>query len=116
MAAGGIFSELSDDALETYKNITLSLIANYNGAEYTLFHLYRDIEFTATQKHYPELKYCSSPFDLAFVSGIVDFLKDKKLVDVLENGNKIDIYSITDSGLRKYEKLSRTCKIGVKCV
>ena len=116
MAAGGMFSELSDDALEVYKNIALSLIANPNGAEYDLFSLYNDIKVSVSFKYYPGLSYCKSPFSLGFVSGIVDSLKDKGLVDILENENKVDRYSITDSGLRKYEKLSLTCKIGVRCV
>ena len=106
MAADGIFSKLNDDALETYRNLTLSLIANPNGAIYTLFPLYNDIKFAASQKYYPELKYCSSPFDMAFVSEIVDFLKDKGLVDISENGNKMQRYSITDYGFQMYKKLS----------
>ena len=116
MAAGGMFSELSDDALETYRNITLSLIANFDGAKYDLFSLCNDIKVSVSLKYYPGLSYCRSPFNLGFVSGIVDSLKDKGLVDILENENKVDRYRITDSGLRKYEELSCTCKIGVTCV
>ncbi|MCK4927036.1 MAG: hypothetical protein KAS11_01090 [Candidatus Aenigmarchaeota archaeon] len=116
MAASGMFSELSDDALKVYKNIALSLIANSNGAEYDLFSLYNNIGFATSQKYYPGLSYRKSPFDLGFVSGIVDSLKDKGLVDILENENEVDKYSITDSGLEEYEKLSFTCKIGVRCV
>ncbi len=116
MVAGGIFSELSDDALETYKNITLSLIANSDGAAYTLFSLYNDINVSVSLKYYPGLSYCRSPFDLGFVSGIVDSLKDKELVDILENENKVDRYSITDSGLRMSKKLPQTHKVGVRCV
>ena len=116
MTACGIFSELSDDALETYRNLTLSLIANSNNVEYTLSYLYNDIKFVISQKHYPVLKFCSSPLDMAFVSGIVDSFKDEGLVDILENEDKIGRYRITDSGLQMYEKLPRAYKVGVSYV
>jgi len=116
MVASGMSLKLSDDALEVYRNLTMSLIANPNGAKYTLFRLYDDIKLTTSQKYYSELKYCSSPFDMAFVSSIVDSLKDKGLVDVLENGNKVQRYSITDYGLQMYKKLPHTHKVGVKFV
>ncbi|NOQ38610.1 hypothetical protein GQ472_07045 [archaeon] len=116
MVAGGLFSELSDNALEVYRNLTLSLIANSNGAAYTLFPLYRDIEFTASRKKDLGLKYYSSPFDMAFVSGIVDSLKEGGLVDISKNENNIDSYKITDYGLQVHKRLPFTYKSNITFV
>jgi len=112
MAADGIFSKLSDDALEAYRNLTLSRIVNSDGDEYTLSYLYRDIELAIFKKYYPVLSYCSSPFDMKFVSGIVDSLEKDGLVDISENEKKIKSYKITDSGLQRYGKLPYNYKNG----